>query len=145
MDFPEHPNPERSPESLEARLRALPPPAVPADLEARVLATIPATVLMPVQRPWAVWVGAVTVLAAACLLAILAWPRLTSKLPVPRPAKEESVRQDTPRPADHSDSVELREIARRGPDELGPPTFTWPLPEAGPRPLAAAIPPDLLD
>jgi len=67
------PNAGRSPESLEARLRALPQPPVPADLEARLLATIPAAILIP-QRRWGVWVGALGALAAACLVVVLAWP-----------------------------------------------------------------------
>ena len=62
------PGPDRSPEGLEARLRALPPPPVPAELEARLLAAIPAP-----RRRRPIWAGVVGVLAAACLLAALAW------------------------------------------------------------------------
>ena len=70
------PKPDGSPESLEARLRALPQPPVPAGLEARLLAAIPAKMPAPRQR-WAVRVGVVSAVgevAAACLLAVLAWP-----------------------------------------------------------------------
>src|SRR5438552_16914769 len=94
--------PERSekpgPESLEARLRRLPPPPVPADLESKLLATIPAGVSFPVHNSrtasgvalaprvlpaltqpgspgsWVRWIGGVSALAAACLLIVLAWP-----------------------------------------------------------------------
>ena len=70
------PNSDRSPESLEARLRALPAPPVPSDLEARILAAIPP------QISRATWPGANTAStsfavghpsaqrAAACLLAV---------------------------------------------------------------------------
>src|SRR5438093_12334554 len=90
--------PERSekpgPESLEGRLRRLPPPPVPADLEARLLAAIPAgvssraesgiasapRVLPALTQPgspgrWVRWAGGVSALAAACLLIVLAWPK----------------------------------------------------------------------
>jgi hypothetical protein len=88
------PNTDRSPESLEARLRALPQPPVPADLEARLLATIPGKTPIP-QRRWGVWVGAVAASAAACLLAVLAWPGRDGKNPVPSPGTRESVHQVT--------------------------------------------------
>ncbi len=42
MQFQRRPNSDRSPESLEARLRALPQPPIPSELEARILAAIPA-------------------------------------------------------------------------------------------------------
>src|SRR5260370_22901790 len=74
------PNSDQSLESLEARLRALPPPPVPGDLETRLLSAIPAE--MPTweqgsgsRRRWMVWVGLAGALAAACWLIVLSWPR----------------------------------------------------------------------
>src|SRR5260370_26301538 len=88
MPVEKYPNADR-PESLEAQLRALPPPPVPADLEARLLAAIPAEMAIPRRRGigrfsfrrGAVWgIGA---LAAACLLVVLLWPKRDRKEPIP--------------------------------------------------------------
>ena len=76
------PDPDRSPDSLESRLRALPRPPVPADLEARILAAGPARASNAMPRParasrrWhlAVGVAASLAVAAACLLALRSWP-----------------------------------------------------------------------
>jgi hypothetical protein len=136
------PNPDRSPESLEARLRALPPPPVPADLEARLLAAIPAE--MPRPRRWAFWVGVAGALAAACLLAVLAWPRRNYNNTTPGPDKSESAHQATPRPPD-SAGIAVWLKARPSLDEAEPPTFTWPLPETPAVGVSTSIPPDLLD
>jgi WD40 repeat protein len=92
MHSERRPKPDRSPESLEARLRALPRPHVPAGLEARLLATIPADRPIP-RRRRAAWIGAVGTLAAACLLAVLVWPRRSGKVPVPSPGTSESLQQ----------------------------------------------------
>jgi hypothetical protein len=140
-----HPNVDRSPESLEARLRALAAPSIPVDLEARLLAAIP-SVMPKRRRRWPVWVGLVGALAAACLLAILAWPGFDGTNPGPRASPVESA---TPRPSvrtapafrplDESTSI----AALRGGAE--PPTFTWPLPETSPLTVSTSIPADLLD
>src|SRR4051794_27832534 len=76
----QQPNPSPSLEALEARLRALPAPPAPADLEARLLARIPAK---KPAKPWrrAAWIGIVGALAAACLLAALVWPQHDRKEP----------------------------------------------------------------
>src|SRR5688572_25756127 len=116
------PNPDRSAESLEARLRALPQPPVPAGLEARLLAAIPAP-----RRRWAVW--AVAALAAACLLAALAWPRRDGAGPGPR----EPERQVVHRPPDDLDGIAAGREARRVLDGAEPPPFTWPLEETSSR------------
>jgi hypothetical protein len=138
------PNPERSPEALEARLRALPPPPVPAGLEARLLAAIPVATPVP-RRRRAVWVGAAGALAAACLLAVLAWPGRDGENPFPSPPTSAAPRQVTPRPPDDSAGLAARLEARRVLDgaELSP--FTWPLQETSPLRASTSIPPDLLD
>jgi hypothetical protein len=138
------PNPDGSSESLEARLRALPQPRVPADLEARLLATIPAEMPIP-RRRWAAWVGAVGAVAAACSLAVLAWPRREGQNPVPNPPTIESAQQVIPRPPDDAASIAPWLQARRDPDGAEMPPFTWPLAETSPMRVSTSIPPDLLD
>src|SRR5437879_4932196 len=122
MHSDRRPNADRSPEALEARLRALPQSPVPADLEARLLATIPAERPIPPRR-WAVRVGVVGALAAACLLAVLAWLGRDGKGPAPRPPTTESARKDTPRPPDASASIAAWLESRRVLDEATIPTF----------------------
>jgi ferric-dicitrate binding protein FerR (iron transport regulator) len=137
------PNRDRSPEALEARLRALPQPLVPADLEARLLANIPRVLPIP-RRRWGVWAGAVGALAAACLLAVLAWSARDGKNSDPSSGPGQSATQVTPRPLDDSANITWRQ-ARRDLDEAEMSTFTWPLPETSPIRLLTSIPPDLLD
>jgi hypothetical protein len=170
MHSERRPNTDRSPESLEARLRALPQPPVPADLEARLLATIPGKTPIP-QRRWGVWVGAVAASAAACLLAVLAWPGRDGKNPVPSPGTRESVHQVTvpsPSPSpptsvsapalgaglptppalqlpDDSASIAPWLQAGRDLDGADTPTFTWPLEETLPMRVSTSIPSDVLD
>jgi hypothetical protein len=135
------PNPGRSPEPLEARLRALPRLPVPAGLEARLLAAVPAARPAP-RRRWGVWAGVAGALVAACLLAVLAWPKGDGKGPGP----EVSVPTPrvTPRPTDDSADLAALLKARRDLDEAETTPFSWPLPETPPV-TAASIPPDLLD
>jgi hypothetical protein len=116
---------------------------VPDGLEARLLAAVPAA--RPVPRRWAVWVGAAGALAAACLLAVLAWQGRNAVNPAPRPGTIESARQDTPRPPDDFTGVPAWLAARRILDGAEPPPFSWPLGESAPVAPATAIPPDLLD
>jgi len=154
------PNPERSPDSLEARLRALPQPPVPADLEARLLATIAAEMPIPqslplTPSPWgrqsrgrrhkAVWVGVVGAIAAACLLAFLGWLRRDGKPQDPSPEKIEVAHQDTPTAPDPSPSIAALLKARRDLEKAETATFTWPLPEAAPIGVSTSIPSDLFD
>jgi hypothetical protein len=161
------PNPDRSPESLQTRLRALPQPPVPADLEARLLATIPVEMPIP-RRRRAVWIGVVSALAAACLLAVLARLGRESKHPIPNPGTNESAHAPDTDHAPHaglptpptppvlgaglptpptSDFVNRAAWldARRILDGAEPATFTWPLEETSPLRVSTSIPPDLLD
>jgi len=93
------------------------------------------------RRRWAVRVVAVVALAAACLLAILAWPRHDAKNPVPSPPMRETVDQVARRPSDVSHDVIPLLEARRDLDEAEMPTFVWPLENM----LSASTPLDLLD
>jgi hypothetical protein len=122
----------------------LPPPPIPADLEARLLAAIPAQLPIP-QRRWAAWAGAVGTLAAACVLVVLAWPGRDNKNTVPSPPTSQPAAQVKPRPPEGPASIAALLKARRDLDEPEPPTFTWPLPETPPITLSTSIPPDLLD
>jgi hypothetical protein len=151
MQSRKQPNSDRSLESLEARLRALPAPAVPSNLEAELLAAMPAQ--MPRQaapsrfRRLAVWSGAAAGLAAACLLAVLVWPGSRSKITGPPvvgvPEKKEPVLVVTgQRWGNLPSSTPWLEI-RRGLDEA--PTFTWPIQEKPPMTVSLSIPSDLFD
>src|SRR5262249_5165711 len=122
MMHPERrPSPQRSPESLEARLRALPQPPVPADLEGRLLAAIPAE--KPIGRRRAAWIGAVGALAAACLLAVLVWPERGTD-PITGTIRPVHPVASSP---DDSASIAAWRQSRRVLDGAEPPAFTWPL------------------
>jgi len=134
------PNPDRSPEALERSLRALPQPPVPAGLEARLLASIPAA--MPVsRRRWVVWMGVAGAVAAACLVAVISWharngkslPEMVIVQPVPLQA-----------PLDAGGITSWRE-ARRAMDGVELPAFAWPLEETSPITVFTSIRPDFLD
>jgi hypothetical protein len=139
-----HPNTEHPFESLEARLRSLPPAVIPADLEERLLATVPAAE-RPRPRRRQVWPGLAVALAAACLLAILVWQGRQGKKPVPRPNNDVIVQPVQPHPQDApADAVTWRE-ARRDLNVEQAPAFTWPLAETAPIQETKSIPPDLLN
>ncbi|HEV2945773.1 MAG TPA: hypothetical protein VGX70_00260 [Gemmataceae bacterium] len=135
------PNSDRSLESLEARLRALPRPPVPGDLETRLLSAIPVElprweqVSYSRRRRWIVWAGLAGALAAACLLIVLSWPRSDG-------SKIEVVKHDRGTPG-NPDPPPVREVRQDFGPGLG--TFTWPLEEDSPMLASTAIPPDLLD
>jgi hypothetical protein len=128
-------------ESLETRLRALPPLPVPAELEACLLAAIPTEI--PCQEPiadssrrrWISWAGLAGALAAACLLVMLVWLRNHGK-------ETELVKKNEGSSSNGNPS--LNREARQDPGaSLG--TFNWPLEESSPMLASTAIPPDLLD
>ena len=144
MNPERHPNPDQSLEALEARLRALPQPPIPADLEARLLATIPAERSIP-RRRWGIRVGAIGALAAACLLVAIAWPRRDGENSIRGLKTIESAHKVTRRLPDDSAPIASLRAARKVLDETEPPTFTWPLPEPSPIRFSSSIPPDLLD
>jgi hypothetical protein len=143
MPHDRYPKPDRFAESLEERLRALPQPAVPAGLEARLLATIPAEPAMP-RRRWVVRGGMLGALAAACLLAILAWHGQTDQARVSSRPTSKPVRNIARRPpVDSTDLAWL--LSRRALDNPEPPAFAWPVRETTPIRLSTPIPPDLFD
>ena len=144
MQPEKHPNPDRSPESLEARLRALPQPPVPAGLEARLLASIPTT--RPIPHPRRIlWVGVAAAFTAACLLAVLAWPRRPSADSNPSAPSSDSAQQHAPALPEEPDRVAQLPLGRRVMEDADLPAFNWPLEKASPRKVSTAIPSDLLD
>jgi hypothetical protein len=96
------------------------------------------------RRRWAVWVGVVGTLAAACLLAVLAWSRRGDKPPQPGPATNNSASQVTPRAPNDLAAVPGWPEGRRVVDGPDVTTFHWPLPETPPDTLSTSIPADLL-
>jgi hypothetical protein len=135
------------PDSMEARLRRLPPPPVPTDLEARLLADIPAG--GPIRRwRWNRWVVGLSALAAACLVIVLAWPKNGGQKTVPLP-KGNPVAVDGPTPSINpqksQDTPSAWLQARRNSDDPKLAPFTWPVDEARPLMASSSIPSDLLN
>jgi hypothetical protein len=93
------------------------------------------------QRRWAVWGGAVATLAAACLLAILAWPPRDTKNPGPNPPMSQTGKDVARRSSDVSHDVTPLLEARRDLDVAAMPRFVWPLENV----LSVSTPLDLLD
>ena len=128
MHSPRPNNPDPSAGSLEARLRALPQPAVPSGLERRLLANIPATAKAPRRlRRVAALVG---LAAAACLVAVVVHFMRAH-------GPEEQHVADLKRAHNNgqvnsSDSGKSGQFVSRGTaadfsGSLGPPGFAWPL------------------
>jgi hypothetical protein len=149
--------PDRSPESLESRLRALPRPPVPVDLEARILAASrarspaerPRLARASGRRPLAIGVAAFLAVAATCLVAVRFWPG-----PAAREMPPTFVASAVDRDAAHEVAPQQRAgtpgtmpwlKARHDPDGTDMPTFTWPIREKSPLMVSTALRPDLLD
>jgi hypothetical protein len=144
MQSDPHPNPDRSREALEARLRALPRLAVPVELEGRLLAAAPAR--LPIrQRRRAFRVGLLAALAATCLLAVLTWrrPRGEHVVAVPK-ANEPAPRAVVP-PSNEFPSIASWRKTQSLPDGGEIPSFTWPVEERWSVRAATSIPAELLD
>jgi hypothetical protein len=157
MPFQRRPNSDRSPESLESRLRALPQPPVPGNLEARILAAIPGKTFNEIPRPvrgsrrrrMAVWAGAAATVAAFCLLAVRFWSG-------PGGENRHSLVV-----ADSQNSESAHHVAFQQPvafvwttpwlkagqdlEGMETPTYTWPIQEESPLMVSTALRPDLLD
>jgi hypothetical protein len=152
------PNSDRSSESLEAWLLDLPKPPVPSDLEARILAAIPArsaAYQMPrlgasaLRRRLVLWASASIAAAAACLLAVRFWPE-----PVDRNSAHDVV--VTPSPTgpgqqrthrQPGESLWTTPLLKAGQELEGTemPTFSWPVQEKSPLLVSTAVTRDLLD
>jgi len=134
------PKPDRSRESLKAKLRALPPPPIPGDLEARLLAAIPAR--MRRRHYWGVGLGLVGAAAAACLIVVLMWPRRDQTGALPMPPQTASVPRTAPQTPDDA-TARLAAWRVRGGEQVA--AFAWPLEETSPMRATATIPPELLN
>ena len=157
MQPPRRPDSDRSFEILETRLRTLPQPHVPGDLEARILAAIPVATLNDeprskrVLRRWRLGVGAGAsiALAAACLLAVRFWPDPSGKNSSPsvvtNPQRPESSHPVTPQQRSDSRRTSALLTARFDLDETALPTYNWPIQEKSPLMVSSALRPDLLD
>jgi hypothetical protein len=93
------------------------------------------------RRRWVVWGGAVATLAAACLLAVLAWPRRNTQNQGSNPPVSQAGKEIAHQPSDVSHDLTSFLGARRDLDEAAMPQFVWPLENL----LSASTPLDLLD
>ena len=119
-----------------------PRPEHVADLRALILDRLgPPRADRPSRTRWLVVSG----LAAACLLAVLAWPRGDGKNPVPGSSGRQSSDQIAPRPRQDPAGIAAWRNVRRGLDLSEMPAFSWPLQESSPLSVLTSIPPDLLD
>jgi hypothetical protein len=144
MQSDRRPNPDRPREALEAKLRALPQPPVPAHLEARLLATVPGAKPTSPRR-WAVRATVLGVASTACLMAVLAWRPHHGEDHQTTPVPGEPTQQDIRRLAFESTSIAACREDPRLLDEGKLPAFTWPLDETAIPRASTAIPADLLD
>ena len=156
MQPQKRPDSDRYPESLEKRLRALPPLPVPCDLEARLLAAIPAekrsVMPHPVRASYrhrVVWAGAAIAFATACLLIVLLRPEPGDKNTVRHlavsPETSGADFQTVPHRPGSSLNITPWLESRRGLEGSDRPTFTWPIREKFPLMASTSIPIDLLE
>ena len=119
-----------------------PRPEHVADLRALLLDRLgPPRTDRPSRTRWLVVSG----LAAACSVAVLAWPRGDVKNPVPGFSGQPSSDPITPRPRQDPTSVAAWGNVRRDLNLSEMPAFSWPLQESSRLSRLASIPPDLLD
>jgi hypothetical protein len=151
------PNSNQSLESLEARLRALPPTPVPGDLKSRLLAAMPVrasivtrrSAIAPRPAHFVIWAGASLAIAASCLLVVRFWPlpddqhSAASKLS--NPETIDLARHLTDRQPENSRRMLPWFRARLDPDETEMPTYSWPIQEKSPFLVSTAFRPDPFD
>jgi hypothetical protein len=77
-------------------------------------------------RRWAAWVGVAGAVAAACLIAVLAWPTRHGKDTTPSPRMNQPVQQVSSQPPDEFNSLSSLLALRRNLNETEMPAFTWP-------------------
>ena len=119
-----------------------PRPEHVADLRALILDRLGPPRSDRLMKPrWLVISG----LAAACLLAVLAWPRGDGKDPIPGSSGRQSPDEIAPRPRQDLAGIAAWRNVRRDLDVSEMPAFTWPLQKSSPRSVLTLIPPDLLD
>ena len=144
-------------ESLETRLRDLPPLPVPCGLEARLLAAIPAENvstsapgLRAPRKSKAVWVGvAIAGMAACFLMMILEWPNFgddeTAQQPAANSENSESAHESVAGRSQQRLNIVSRLEARRSLVRVERQPFEWPIPEESTLMASSKFPDDLLD
>jgi hypothetical protein len=142
MQSPNELNPDPSHRAIEARLRALPDPPVPASLEGRLLAAIPTEVTTSrvadrafAKQGWLAVASTVAALAAVALVAVFSWQGGSEKYVT-------SVAAPT---ADDLLGIVMSPVDRRILQGAGDSTFRWPVHESPPVKALSPIPRDLLD
>jgi hypothetical protein len=119
-----------------------PRPEHVADLRALILdRLVPPRAERPSRARWLVVSG----VAAACLAAVLAWPRGDGKHTVPGSSGQSSSDPITPRPRENPTTVAAWGNVRRGLDLSEMPAYSWPLGESSRLSRLTTAPPDLLD
>jgi hypothetical protein len=74
----------------------------------------------------AVWAGVSGSLAAACLIALLAWPGRDGKDTIPNPGRIQTVQRVSAQPPDGSNGLAALLALRRALNETEMPAFAWP-------------------
>jgi hypothetical protein len=119
-----------------------PRPEHVADLRALILDRLgPLRTDRPSRTRWLAVAG----LAAACLVAVFAWPRGDSNNAVPGFSGRPSSDPITPRAREDPTGVAAWGNVRRGLNLSEVPAFSWPLQESARLSRLTSIPPDLLD
>jgi len=134
----------------------LPPPPVPVDLAARLLAAIPTEASPKMQRVargfgrrLASWAGAAAVVAAGCLLAVFLRPGPGSKKHAPSVVSNtqntKAIGPVKTQQSGNALTVTSWLGARRDLDPAASPLFTWPIQEESPLMVSSTQRLDLLD
>jgi hypothetical protein len=141
------PDPDRSPDlrELEARLRALPQPEIPAGLAARLLAAIPPDRPHPRRRSRTAWLGltGASAAAASALAVVLLWP--PDEPPVTPPVVTRPAPPAETRRPDLADRPFSWSQVRRSLETSEAPAFTWPLDTPSPLGASAAVSAGMLE
>jgi hypothetical protein len=132
---------DRADRTLAERLQALPQPQVPPDLESRLLAAIPARIPV-VRKRWIGTIGAISALAAACMLAVLLRREGNDEKTTPAPPVGDQRPLSAMLPAE--DLVAFP-AERRLSNGLVSATYCWPIQEPLPLRGSLSIPADLLE
>jgi hypothetical protein len=74
----------------------------------------------------AVWAGVAGLVAAACLIAFLAWPRRDGEETIPSPGGNQPVQRGSSQPPDGSTGLAALLASRRTLNETEMPAFAWP-------------------